>query len=100
MAEAVQLNIPRRATETVEVFKQKAPYDENFFDKNGIGVSFSSAETLTGEEEDGDIDVEERKVLDHVADDLARLGRAKRVGLGVKDKINFVKMWTKTRRIW
>jgi hypothetical protein len=43
---------------------------------------------------------EEQAVLDQVAEDLARLGRSKRVGLGVQDKVEFLKVWTKTRRIW
>lgn len=62
-------------------------------------ASFSSAETLTND--DGDvIGGDEGRVLDGIADDLARLGRAKRVGLGVREKVEFVKMWTKTRTIW
>lgn len=40
----------------------------------------------------------ERKVLDKVADALARLGRVKRVGLGIREKSDFVKAWTKQRR--
>ena len=40
----------------------------------------------------------EKKVLDRVADALARLGRVKRVGLGVKDKDGFVKAWTRQQR--
>jgi hypothetical protein len=43
---------------------------------------------------------EEKKLLDRVAEDLARLGRAKRVGLGVQSKIAFIKVWKKTRTIW
>lgn len=42
----------------------------------------------------------ETAVLDYVAESLARLGRVKRVGLGVKEKQDFVRMWTKTRRAW
>jgi hypothetical protein len=34
-----------------------------------------------------------------VADDLARLGRVKRVGLGVKEKEDFVRVWKKTRKV-
>ena len=64
-----------------------------------LDTSFSSAETLTDDNKDG-LTSEERKLLDRVADDLARLGRAKRVGLGVKEKVEFIKVWTKTRTIW
>jgi hypothetical protein len=73
---------------------------DNDISQEAIGVSFSSAETLTNEERESGLNASERKVLNQVADDLARLGRAKRVGLGVNDKTNFVKMWTKTRTVW
>lgn len=43
---------------------------------------------------------EEQDLLDNVGDSLARLGRVKRVGLGVQEKKDFVRMWTKTRRTW
>ena len=59
-----------------------------------------SSETLVGESDVEGLTVYERKVLDRVAEDLARLGRVKRVGLGVKEKIDFVKAWSKTRRIY
>ncbi|BCR89319.1 lysophosphatidic acid acyltransferase LOA1 [Aspergillus chevalieri] len=42
----------------------------------------------------------EKALLDNVGESLARLGRVKRVGLGVKEKQDFVRMWTKTRRTW
>lgn len=42
----------------------------------------------------------EKDLLDHVGDSLARLGRVKRVGLGVREKKDFVRMWTKLRRTW
>jgi len=43
---------------------------------------------------------DEQQVLDQVAEDLARLGRSKRVGLGVQEKVEFIKVWTRTRTIW
>ncbi|KAL1305847.1 hypothetical protein AAFC00_004003 [Neodothiora populina] len=39
----------------------------------------------------------EKRVLDKIAEALARLGRVKRLGLGVEDKIKFVKVWSKRR---
>ena len=69
-------------------------------ENHGIGTSLSSSETLVGEDETKELNSEERKVLDRVGDDLARLGRVKRLGLGVREKIEFVKTWTKTRTIW
>ena len=65
-----------------------------------MGETFSSAETLTEDFDPSEMTGEDRKLLDRVADDLARLGRAKRVGLGVESKIAFIKAWTKTRTIW
>jgi hypothetical protein len=50
------------------------------------------------EREDSGVSKEEQKVLDRVGEDLARLGRVKRVGLGVPEKIEFVKVWAKRRR--
>jgi hypothetical protein len=50
------------------------------------------------EREDAGVSKEEQKVLDRVGEDLARLGRVKRVGLGVPEKIEFVKVWAKRRR--
>lgn len=41
---------------------------------------------------------EEQKVLDRVAEALARLGRVKRVGLTVRDKAAFVEAWSKKKR--
>lgn len=46
----------------------------------------------------GIISEDEQKVLERVAEDLARLGRVKRVGLGVKDKVEFLKVWGKRKR--
>ncbi|KAF2456584.1 hypothetical protein BDY21DRAFT_372650 [Lineolata rhizophorae] len=66
----------------------------------------SSADTLIGSEDGGAggggaagedsaalPPPESQKVLDRVAEDLARLGRVKRVALGVRDKIEFVRRW-------
>ena len=60
-----------------------------------VGTS-SSTETLTSSDETlsgVEPSVVERKTLDRVADALARLGRAKRVALGTRDKIAFVESW-------
>jgi hypothetical protein len=88
IAEAIQLSVSGR----LNGFAEKANGDHP-------DASFSSAETLTESGKD-ELTLEERKVLDRIADDLARLGRAKRVGLGVKDKAEFLRVWRKTRTIW
>ena len=58
----------------------------------------SSSETLVGSEDSGGLASEEMRVLDKVGEALARLGRNKRVGLGVKEKREFVKAWARSRR--
>lgn len=50
----------------------------------------------TGESEG--VSAQEQRVLDRVAEDLARLGRVKRVGLGVQEKIEFLRVWLGRRR--
>ncbi|OJJ47305.1 hypothetical protein ASPZODRAFT_15985 [Penicilliopsis zonata CBS 506.65] len=42
----------------------------------------------------------EKALLDSVGESLARLGRVKRVGLGVQEKVDFVRLWSRTRRTW
>jgi 1-acylglycerol-3-phosphate O-acyltransferase len=59
------------------------------------------SEEETEEERSGDdepITPQGRKVLDHVAETLARLARNKRVGLTLRDKAAFVEAWTKGRK--
>jgi hypothetical protein len=80
-------------------FAKPNSYETNFFDGLQMGDSVSSAETLVSDHDSEALSSEERKVLDRVADDLARLGRVKRVGLGVKEKEDFVRVWTKTRKV-
>lgn len=59
----------------------------------------SEAETLVGgDDSDHAPTKDERAFLDKIAEALARLGRVKRVGLGVKEKQDFIAMWTKQRR--
>ena len=58
----------------------------------------SSSDTLLGSEEGEGSSSAEKKVLERVSAALARLGKAKTVGLGVKDKIGFVNAYTKIGR--
>ncbi|KXJ84924.1 hypothetical protein Micbo1qcDRAFT_154576 [Microdochium bolleyi] len=48
--------------------------------------------------ESRDLTPEERRVMDHVGETLARLARNKRVGLTLRDKVAFVDAWTKKSR--
>ena len=57
----------------------------------------SSSDTLLSSEDTESTNAAEKRVLIKVAEALARLGRVKRVGLGVKDKDEFIKAWTKQR---
>lgn len=77
-------------------------YMSNFLDtlQAEEAVMSSSTDTLLGSDDvrlNGELNVEERKVLDKVAESLARLGRVSRVSLGAKDKIAFVRIWKKRR---
>ena len=81
----------------------RSSYATNFLDTLQDDTGSSSTDTLLGSEEgDGGLAVpitaDERRVLDKVAEALARLGRVKRVGLGVKEKAEFVRAWTRQRR--
>lgn len=51
----------------------------------------------TNELSNGTLKMEETVVLDRIGEALARLGRIKRVGLGVEDKAKFVRVWEKRR---
>lgn len=79
----------RSATDTPPARStRQSTYNSNYLD------------TLDKEITEGDVTADEKAFLDQVGESLARLGRVKRVGLGVKDKQDFVRMWTKTRRTW
>ncbi len=58
----------------------------------------SSSDTLLGTDDGDSQAVQETKVLNKVAEALARLGRVKRVGLGVQEKTQFVNAWKRHRR--
>ena len=58
----------------------------------------SEAETLVDDEHESNMTKDEKAFLDKTAEALARLGRVKRVGLGVTDKQDFIAMWTKSTK--
>jgi hypothetical protein len=74
-------------------------YDANIFDepefRNGLDGQFSGG--MKVETSDG-VSAEEQRVLDRVGEDLARLGRVKRVGLDLQDKTEFLKVWLSRKR--
>lgn len=52
------------------------------------------------DEDEGGVTAGEKAFLDLVGESLARLGRVKRVGLGVKEKQEFMVKWSRTRKTW
>lgn len=72
-------------------------FKTNYFDSLTDDAA-SSADTLVGDESEGLITREEKAFLDKIGEALARLGRVKRVALGVREKQDFVKSWTRSRR--
>jgi 1-acyl-sn-glycerol-3-phosphate acyltransferase len=59
----------------------------------------SSTDTLTSlSDQNGEVNAEEKRILDKVGEALARLGRVKRVGLTLKDKVAFIDAWPKRRK--
>lgn len=78
-------------------------YDTNIFDQPAFKINGGGQDDGWGAMEvdvptgDG-VSADEQKVLDRVAEDLARLGRVKRVGLTVDEKIDFLKVWGSRKR--
>lgn len=69
-------------------------YDTNYFDTLDSTPSRKvSGDTDTDEQDD--MSEAERRLLDVVAETLARLGRVKRVGLGVEEKKGFIDAWNR-----
>jgi hypothetical protein len=68
-------------------------YNTNYFESLE-DRELSSRVALNGQ----DLDDAEKRLLDKTGEALARLGRVKRVGLGVREKEDFVKSWTKGRK--
>lgn len=89
-----------RPTHVMRIRIAEALYNTSIM-VNGVGES-SGVETRgrarvrSGDaDEEPNVNFEEQRVLDRVAENLARLGRNKRVGLTVEDKARFVEAWKK-----
>lgn len=81
---------------------EKNSYASNYLDAmhEKDSAMTSSTDTLTSSNDDlssGEQSANDKKVLDKVAEALARLGRVRRVGLGVRDKAAFVEVWSRHR---
>jgi 1-acyl-sn-glycerol-3-phosphate acyltransferase len=85
---------------TDPVAEKKDRYLTNFLDTLGEDSAMtSSTDTLTSlSDQPVEVNAEEKRILDKVGEALARLGRVKRVGLTVKDKVAFIDAWFKRRR--
>ncbi|PYH94639.1 putative vacuolar protein sorting protein Vps66 [Aspergillus ellipticus CBS 707.79] len=69
-------------------------YDANYLD------TLDKGKNANGSFQQTHVVLDEDKVLDNVAESLARIGRARRVGLGVQEKTEFVKLWKKSHWTW
>ena len=77
---------------------KKSSYKTNFFDSLSEDTASSVGTLTAGDAEKPErLSKEEKAFLDKVAEALARLGRVKRVGLGVKEKQDFMRSWIKSR---
>ncbi|KAK3702183.1 Lysophosphatidic acid:oleoyl-CoA acyltransferase 1 [Vermiconidia calcicola] len=83
------------SSSTANTARKRNSYDSNFFDT--LQSSPSPAQKVSGDsttDADGEgLSEQEKRLLDAVADALARLGRVKRVGLGAAEKEEFVRAW-------
>lgn len=88
------LDAPVSKTTAADPSLKEIGYDTNIFDSLHMrnGVKHGDADEVMG-----GVTKDEQMVLDRVGEDLARLGRVKRVALGVEDKVEFVRLWTKRR---
>jgi hypothetical protein len=66
---------------------------------SGQSLGATDEKIASGGDDEGaeDLTPEEQRLLDHVAEALARLARNKRVGLTLSDKADFVKAWSKKK---
>lgn len=70
-------------------------FESNFFDTLQASPTQKTSGVCDSEEI---FTTAELMALDVIADDLARLGRVKRVNLGVSEKVGFIEAWNKARR--
>ncbi|KAL3471959.1 putative vacuolar protein sorting protein Vps66 [Aspergillus californicus] len=78
---------------------KNSTYNTNYFDILEE-VSGSHGGEASSEKVEVDLSPAEKHLIDAVGDSLARLGRVKRVGLGVRDKKEFVRVWNNRKNIW
>ncbi|KAL4974771.1 hypothetical protein BDW66DRAFT_138868 [Aspergillus desertorum] len=74
---------------------KESNYDTNYFDLLDEVSASKGGPTSSGYKVEIDLSPTEKNLLDTVGNALARLGRVRRVGLGVTDKIDFLEEWRK-----
>ncbi|KAH0553077.1 hypothetical protein GP486_006730 [Trichoglossum hirsutum] len=83
---------PQKVTPTPP---SESTYKTNYFET--LPSSSEAEDVIPSRKASGvnnrDITTDEKRLLEKVSEALARLGRVKRVGLGVKDKVAFVEAW-------
>lgn len=85
-------NLLSKPTHCIRVRIAESVYNTTLSDDTA-----SSSDTLRESEDGDERRSDERKLVQNVAEALARLGKVKRVGLDVKDKAGFIKAWSKQR---
>lgn len=98
LAQQVHASSESASRESRSRHKSRNSYDTNFFDslQSSPGPNGVAGE---GSTDGDDMTAGEVRSLQIVTESLSRLGRAKTLGLGVEEKIQFVNAWTgKTRK--
>lgn len=93
-------NLCSRPTHTIRVRVAEPMYNTSKAETNGVREA--EAEDAVAIEREGGmgegLSVDEKAVLDKVGEALARLGRVKRVAIGVREKVEFLRVWQKRSR--
>ncbi|KAL2863439.1 lysophosphatidic acid acyltransferase LOA1 [Aspergillus lucknowensis] len=93
IAEAV---LPGGRQPGVSARVKNSTYDTNYFDILEEVSASKGGQASTSEKLEVDLSPADKVILDAVGDSLARLGRVGRVGLGVREKKEFVREWRRT----
>ena len=89
IAEPVRNNAAATSTEGAEDLRWRGGF---------VDDASPTREGLNGNSHTGELTADEKRLLDRVGEALARLGRVKRVALGVQEKADFVQAWRKRGR--
>lgn len=85
-------SLPEMAERPTIDRRRPSSYGSNYFDTLQEDALISS-DALLGGDADTPLTREQRGLLEQVGEALAKLGRIRRVGLGVKEKQEFVRVW-------